>query len=121
VSQNVERLMSDSYEFDSQSAPYVEWLWQEFLHDPGSVPREWQEYFRTFDQDGGVQTLRPAFRARSVFNPLPAANGARHREDQESERLQHRADQLMRAYRVRGHLLARLGPAWSRARVTCGA
>lgn len=89
---------------------FVERCLQDYLLDPSSVSESWRKWFRELD---GAELLapqpRPSHRRRSVFNPA-AVNGAHARQHSESVRLQARVDQLIRAYRVRGHLATKLDP-----------
>jgi 2-oxoglutarate dehydrogenase E1 component len=100
--------------FDCQSASYVEELLADYLLDPDSVEPMWRDYFRKLvrrsDGDGRFRG-RPSFRSTSVFNPPPLAGDDAHLQ---AARLQDRVDQLIRDFRVRGHLAARLDPLGSR-------
>lgn len=94
----------------SQNATYVEGLLQSFQNDPGSVPEEWREYFREITNgsvNGPVQ-LGPSFTARSLFDPPDPRKADDTHLD--AAVLQDRVDQLIRAYRVRGHLAAKIDP-----------
>lgn len=77
------------------SQTYIDALYEEYLRDPSSLAAEWQQYFRD-------------------FQPLAsgAANGRPPPRDSVSEAvvLQDRVDQLVRGFRVRGHLEAKLDP-----------
>ena len=35
----------DSTPLQGANATYVEWLYEQFLAEPGSVPTEWRQYF----------------------------------------------------------------------------
>jgi 2-oxoglutarate dehydrogenase E1 component len=72
------------------SLPFVEQLYAAYLNDPESVPHDWRVWF------GSWSSLEPEARTA----PASVAAAA----------LQHRVDQLVRAYRVRGHLVAQLDP-----------
>ncbi|MEX2171154.1 MAG: 2-oxoglutarate dehydrogenase E1 component [Pirellulales bacterium] len=93
---------------DSQNLEYVERLLQAYRRDAAAVSPEWRSYFQQIGEPSGNGhvPLKPASRATSLFNPLPSSDG-RHLEAAE---LQDRVRQLIRAYRVRGHLAARLDP-----------
>ena len=116
--------MSDALlDFGSQNAAYVEQLYQQFLRDPERVAGPWQEFFRSGANGNGrapagkpaappskpaaaaTTDARPAFERYSVFNP-PCDDGG----ELDPGRLQDRVGQLLRAYRVRGHLAAHLDP-----------
>ena len=94
---------------DSQNVAYVERLWGLFQDDPAKVPLEWHDYFRQFGVSGGNgQThFAPSFRPASLFNPPPLTTAGRHLR---GAQWQERVSQLIRAYRVRGHLAAKLDP-----------
>jgi 2-oxoglutarate dehydrogenase E1 component len=102
--------MSDlPVQFGCHNADYVERVLQEFLNDPTSVGAPWQAYFHENDGKAGSKwaTLQRLPRRHSVFNPPCAeVNG----QQLDAGRLQDRVSQLIRAYRVRGHLAARLDP-----------
>jgi 2-oxoglutarate dehydrogenase E1 component len=121
--------------------PFVEELFEQYQHDPNSVPPEWRSYFARELGDGPAR-LGPAFPRRSIFHggrsngsgpaaSEPARAGAgngiqltaavrvpseRPPESVSPERdsmdlaRQDRVDQLVRAYRVRGHMIAKLDP-----------
>src|SRR5262245_39857346 len=94
---------------DSENVAYVERLLELFGHDPAQVPTEWRDYFRQSGGTGGNGQKRfaPSFRPASLFNPPPLATDGHHLGAAER---QDRISQLIRAYRVRGHLAARLDP-----------
>src|SRR5688572_3141074 len=82
------------------SLAFVERLYADYLRDRASVSPEWQQYFEAFrNGDGTLQ--RPAAPRFSIFNP-PAQDHGRH--------LQDRVDQLVRSFRSRGHVIARINP-----------
>ena len=110
------------------SLGYAEELYARFLADPGSVERPWREYFEGLvdaDRNGGHgfaerPQLGPSRRSASLFRAgagpapalpsAPAGTGARTASERHLVELQDRVDQLVRAYRVRGHLVAKLDP-----------
>lgn len=108
---------------------FAEGLYAEFLRDPASVPPDWRAYFE--QMDGGRQPARlgPSFEPFSVFNPPQAAvaagNGAARVAAAPAERaalvalepatlgpnvVDARIEALVRAYRVRGHMIAEIDP-----------
>ncbi len=108
---------------NSLSLGFVEELYADFLRDPGSIPPDWRDYFESVapaEPDG--LRLGPSFRPRSVFNPTGAngvvaggVNGAqvgkaRALGVEDAAVRQDRVDQLVRAYRVRGHMIAQVDP-----------
>jgi 2-oxoglutarate dehydrogenase E1 component len=107
---------------------YVEGLYDEYLRDPAGLPESWRRYFDELTGGRKAPLGHPSFRARSIFDPGgaggPAAGGAsalngRPRlpsaaptaaDELQLSRLQERVDKLVRSYRVRGHMVARLDP-----------
>jgi 2-oxoglutarate dehydrogenase E1 component len=98
---------------NSAGLEFVEELYAQYRRDPQSVPPDWREYFQGLSDGGGIsggQSLEPAFKPWSIFNPPSAhGNGAVTEEDKTAV-LQERVDQLIRNYRVRGHMAAQLDP-----------
>jgi len=95
----------------SLSLAFVEGLYSDYLRDPNSVSADWRAYF---ESEGGrawngPPDLGPNFAPTSLFNPPGAAIGPRAAEASAAD-VQDRADQLIRSYRVRGHLAARIDP-----------
>ena len=92
---------------------YVDALYARYLRDRQSVPEAWRDYFaglRNGSDERGQ--LGPSFRARSLFNPGPiqAASRPAPEADQLQASVRDRLNQLIRNYRVRGHMLAELDP-----------
>jgi 2-oxoglutarate dehydrogenase E1 component len=90
------------------SQSYLDELFQAYQQDPRSVSEEWQAWFRQLEnqsdivQSNGHAPVKPAPPGTSAF-------GDAVRQD--------RVDQLIRGFRVRGHLAAELDPL-GRARGT---
>ncbi|HUY33195.1 MAG TPA: 2-oxoglutarate dehydrogenase E1 component [Pirellulales bacterium] len=102
---------------DSHSLTFVEGLYADFLRDPASVEPDWRRYFEDLSTNENGRTSSawrpgPSFRAASLFNPSPraGANGTGAAAMAEVASLQDRVDQLIREYRVRGHIVARNDP-----------
>ena len=103
------------------SVGYVEELYDRYLGGE-HVPVEWADYFdqlRNVDTDVGVRFSTAApFGRRSVFNPGGGAVTATSRNAEslaagisiDAAGLQERLDQLVRNYRVRGHIVAAVDP-----------
>ncbi len=105
------------------SLTFLEGLYADYLKDPASVPEDYRAYFAHIEPEPSFSRtprVGPSFLPRSVFNP-PALNGhsvpalvagqaklssgvsdAAVRQD--------RVDALVRAYRVRGHMIAKIDP-----------
>jgi 2-oxoglutarate dehydrogenase E1 component len=100
----------------SLSLPFVEGLYADFVRDPGSVAPGWRRHFERLERGTfhGAAGLGPSFLAPSLFDPARGRNGHAAPRARRGERgvaeLQDRADQLARAYRVRGHLVATIDP-----------
>ncbi|MBL6974837.1 MAG: 2-oxoglutarate dehydrogenase E1 component [Deltaproteobacteria bacterium] len=96
-------------DIDSVSLEFVESLYGDYLGDPESVPPGWRRYFDELSgaEHGKMPRRTPSFRPRSLFSRL---GGDGESATFETANLQDRIDQLVRAYRVRGHLVARLDP-----------
>ncbi len=115
------------------SLAFVEALFASYLENPSSVPADWRSYFdRTTE---GPTRVGPTFKARSVFDPGPSpfresvpstressnGNGNGHAAPADAAEAargttakalaaQDRVDALVRAYRVRGHMMAQIDP-----------
>ncbi len=114
---------------------YVEGLYEEYLRDRSRLPESWRRYFDDLTGGQNAPSGRTSFRARSIFDPggasTPAAGSSRgastrgaltngrarqppaqpsSADELQLARLQERVDKLVRSYRVRGHMAARLDP-----------
>src|SRR5690606_37694784 len=105
------------------SLEFAEGLYADYLKDPASVPADWRAYFDDEAPKNGVSQVGPSFRPRSVFNAAPISFAAPAREASNGAQahvqpttaanalaLQDRVDALVRAYRVRGHMMASIDP-----------
>src|ERR1700679_2359522 len=96
-----------------QNLGYIEQFYADYRRDPDSVPAEWREHFAASANgaEASVQ-LGPSFKTRSVFDPAGAgSNGHAHfQPDPRAENLSERLHQLVRNYRVRGHIIAAVNP-----------
>lgn len=98
----------------SLNLAFIESLYSDYLRDPGLVSPDWQKYFKELSNGEDVTAkprFGPSFKPPGLFNPttgtrrdLATAVGAQVAE------LQDRVNQLIRNYRVRGHMIARLDP-----------
>lgn len=99
--------------FNSESLEFIERLFADYRREPESVPPEWRRYFeRTFQDGDGASGFKvePSFRRRSLFNPPVPADGGRAATGADQSALQERVDQLIRNFRVRGHMIADIDP-----------
>jgi 2-oxoglutarate dehydrogenase E1 component len=116
----------------SSNLLFVEEIYAEYERDPDSVPADWRRYFDSISisvgqGENGATQLGPSFTPSSIFNPAsdnsvapgtPEANGngttaygeRRVSIANEAKARQEAVTQLVRNYRVRGHLLADLDP-----------
>ncbi|MCK6439571.1 MAG: 2-oxoglutarate dehydrogenase E1 component, partial [Planctomycetes bacterium] len=102
---------------DSHNLPYVEELFTHFLADPASVPQEWQQYFASFTNGTpGAYRLEPSFHRSSIFNPPGNGGGSAPSvthaplDGSGAASLQEKVVWLIRVYRVRGHMIAKIDP-----------
>src|SRR6266513_162591 len=98
---------------NSFSLEFLESLYQYYLRDPQSVPSDWRRYFESLSEGNGSskgQSIAPAFKQWSIFNPPAAGGNGAAAEQATGAVLQERVDQLIRNYRVRGHMAAQLDP-----------
>lgn len=86
------------------SQSYLEELFQSYLQAPESVPVEWQQFFRQLESASGdaVEKGPPGRQQSGSSKPEEAGMDDAVRQD--------RVDQLIRGFRVRGHLHAGLDP-----------
>jgi 2-oxoglutarate dehydrogenase E1 component len=91
---------------------FAEVLYEDWQRDPLSVPEDWREYFGGLPAMGEPARPGPSFRPPSLFHPTKDAceTCAVIRQEADVAARQDRVDQIVRAYRVRGHLIAHLDP-----------
>src|SRR2546428_5006349 len=98
---------------NSVSLEFVERLYEDYLRDPQSVPPDWRQYFQALSEGNGSsngRSLTPSFKQWSIFNPPGTVGNGAVAEEATGAILQERVDQLIRNYRVRGHMAAQLDP-----------
>jgi 2-oxoglutarate dehydrogenase E1 component len=95
---------------NGSSLAFAEEMYLAYLRDPGSVPEPWRRFFQQVPSNGqsGREALAPSFQRRSLFR-----GGAAAAATDAGTEVQHRADKLIRNYRVRGHRVADLNPLGS--------
>ncbi|HEY6077704.1 MAG TPA: 2-oxoglutarate dehydrogenase E1 component, partial [Polyangiaceae bacterium] len=119
---------------------FAEGLYTDYLRDPSTVTPEWRTYFDALGKEGAfarTPKVGPEFRPASVFNPATSkgafaaksnghvnghaavnghgvsngnGNGMLAQGVSDAAVRQDRADALVRAYRVRGHMIAKIDP-----------
>ncbi|WP_339742814.1 2-oxoglutarate dehydrogenase E1 component [uncultured Rubinisphaera sp.] len=99
---------------NAQSLLYLETLYEQYQKSPDTLSPEWREYFENLDEESkqdARQTLRPQRKPFSIFNPPSMSEGGLRRPQRmEVAGRQERLDQLIRNYRVRGHILSEIDP-----------
>jgi len=104
---------------EAANLAYVEELYATYQAKPESVPEPWRHYFAELGHGeascGGFRTA-PSFGRLSLFDPAGATatpTSGVNTSPVELEQmllLQHRVDRMVRAYRTRGHILAKVDP-----------
>ncbi len=98
----------------SPSVAYMEGLYDEYLRGGTEIPDDWRRYFEQLRQsDGDGRFAERPFPQRSVFAPVSGSAGASPSQVSVKGNvagLQERLDQLIRNYRVRGHIMAAVDP-----------
>ena len=106
--------MADNDIFGILNLPFVENLYAEYRRDPTSLPADWRQYFESLpaaERPASGWRTAPSFPQRSVFDPGNGAAPAAARGGHTAvDLLQDRVDQLIRNYRVRGHMIAAIDP-----------
>ena len=106
--------MSDNDRLPNPSnLAFVEDLYQEYLRDATSVPAHWRRHFKSLgaaERPSPRWRREPSFRPSSIFNPGNGIARASSLPAGALELLQDRVDQLIRNYRVRGHMIAAIDP-----------
>lgn len=106
---------SSDFSPDSQSLAFIEELYEAYKRDPGSVSDDWSRYFDELSREekwNGYSAFWAERRtarhhATTRLQEQPAV--ARHTEA-DLAAIQHKIDKLVRNYRVRGHIIAKLDP-----------
>jgi len=100
---------SHSFLLTPDSAAYFERLHEDYRNDPRSVSAEWREFFESTHGNGRLRepVAAPPLLSEPIGEKRPAREPAGARS---AAVLQDRVDQLLRAYRVRGHMIAQFDP-----------
>ncbi len=118
----MERMRRTSH-LDGNNLAYVEALYETFLSDPNAVPPQWRDYFEKLPRvEGAIRADVPHSTVVQYFERL-GRNRLKARPAREStrvesahERKQMRVQDLVAAYRHRGHKKARIDPLGMMAR-----
>ncbi|MGI9466168.1 MAG: 2-oxoglutarate dehydrogenase E1 component [Rubripirellula sp.] len=97
----------------SYSLDYIDDLYVQYVRDPASVSENWRKYFEQFLVGSG--SPRPSSEGGSSAKTGGKAKGQSSTNDSAVQalwlaRIQDRVNNLVREYRVRGHLVANLDP-----------
>lgn len=90
---------------NTTSLDYIDDLYLRFINDPTSVSETWRRYFEDFSLSTQSESL--------VAEPVPSHGFGESSTTPDAlwlARMQERVDQLVREYRVRGHLAAKIDP-----------
>ena len=118
---------ADTTQFSGSNLAYIEQLYGQYLHDSASVDPSWLPIFAEYLDVVGAEDPHPHFAPRSLFRaPSNGANGHAHQVDDGIyvDRVQNtsveapgrtagfaaRVESLVRAYRLHGHLAAKIDP-----------
>ncbi len=111
------------------NSPFIKELYLKYINDPKSIPESWVEFFNGLDEDQDIikkEILGPSWAPKKNNNlksdskekkdtinsdQLEANGKLITQKDYEKEKIQSvKAIALIRAYRIRGHLIANLDP-----------
>src|SRR5687768_6950174 len=110
----------DTSHLQGANATYVEWLYEQYLAEPGSVPPQWRQYFSTLSPTGAevphgpvVQAVADRLRQRGATGGNTAVAAA---EPAPAIEKQAAVSRLIQVYSLRGHQIADLDPLglWER-------
>lgn len=99
-------------QLSAQSLAFIENQYACFLHDRNSVSPDWREYFDDIHighEDITPAVLKTPFQHDSIFHKQSVSAGG-PAVASETVILQEKLDQLIRNYRVRGHMVAKIDP-----------
>jgi 2-oxoglutarate dehydrogenase E1 component len=97
---------------NSYSLDYIDDLYVQYIRDPGSVSPGWRKYFEEFSLINSTSMAAQTGTAVAIADEDELQSHARSIRDEALwlAKMQDRVDQLVREYRVRGHLMAQLDP-----------
>jgi 2-oxoglutarate dehydrogenase E1 component len=97
-------------EISDLNLEFLESLYEEYLANPERVPAEWRDYFRRIGAGNGA-IRKSHIKPDSIFHCVPSLIGTGP-DTAGTERV----EQMIRAYRVRGHMIAQIDPLGFRVR-----
>lgn len=94
------------------NVPFVEELYAQFQRDPASISEEWRQYFASWENgEAEAAPLAPLKRRDRASSSLRSTSFKRGLGDEvRGFGAQDRVDQLIRVYRMRGHIIAEVDP-----------
>jgi len=98
-------------QLSTQSLAFLETRYADYLHDRNSVSPDWRDYFDEIHaghEDVTAAVLKKPFEHDSIFHKQTRVSAEHVAPD--TAILQERLDQLIRNYRVRGHIIAQIDP-----------
>ncbi len=98
---------SPQLQVDSQSLDFVERLYADYLSDPEAAPADWRTLFVRLGNGHSDAAVNSPRAAAPTFAAV-ALNG--HATANDLAARQERVDQLIRNYRVRGHIISDIDP-----------
>lgn len=103
-----------STELSADGAAYIEALYEDYLADKSSVSIEWQKYFADYEQAGDAphNAIKEQFLllARNQTNARPIQSAGTGTGTGDCDPKQMAVQQLISAYRRRGHRVANIDP-----------
>jgi 2-oxoglutarate dehydrogenase E1 component len=108
----------DTSHLQGANATYVEWLYEQYLAEPGNVPVEWRSYFSTLAPSGPETPHGPIVQAvaERLRKRAPAGAPGARAESAPAIEKQAAVSRLIQVYSLRGHQIADLDPLglWER-------
>jgi 2-oxoglutarate dehydrogenase E1 component len=110
--------LHDTSHLQGANATYVEWLYEQYLAEPGNVSPEWRQYFSTLSTAAAEVPHGPIVQAVAERTQRRAAAppGAATAEEAPAIEKQAAVSRLIQVYSLRGHQVADLDPLglWER-------
>ncbi len=96
---------------NTYSLDYIDDLYVQYIKDPASVSDVWRKYFQEFSLAAQNELVSSDENGGGYSSTVPSMSTDPVTEEAMwLARMQDRVDQLVREYRVRGHLIAQLDP-----------
>jgi len=116
-------IFSETTAFATQNAVFIEELYERYLQNPASVDASWRDFFRDMGNTGAKRNASWAAVKSKVIGAVEQTDASKDKKaavgkapavsTEQIEAFAHdsiRAIMMVRAYRVRGHLIANLDP-----------